>query len=252
MQVEVDPNEDTEWNDILRAHGIIPERPPSPSQVIDEAIERAREYQELHRLSDKSDSELSALEDEANNSSEDEFIAAYRRKRLQELTQLQIQRQKFGRVFPVSKPEYQKDVTDASKECFVLVHLSLQQNLQSKLLGGLFMRAAEKFGEVKFVDIPGSRAIEGYPDRNCPTLLVYKDTDVKKQYVTLGLIGGDGMRMEDLERILVDVGAVKENDSRLAENKRSKKRYDEDHDYDTDDEADLTKNKYADDDDFDD
>ncbi|KAJ8100422.1 thioredoxin-like protein [Lipomyces tetrasporus] len=233
MQVEVNPNEDTEWNDILRAHGVIPERPPSPSQVIDEAIERAREYQEQHRLSDKSDSELSALEDDANNSSEDEFIAAYRRKRLQELAQLQVQRQKFGRVFPVSKPEYQKEVTEASTECFVLVHLSLQQNLQSKLLGGLFLRAAEKFGEIKFVDIPGSRAIEGYPDRNCPTLLVYKDTNVKKQYVTLRLIGGDGMRMEDLERVLVDIGAVKENDSRLTENTRQKKRDYEDNGYDS-------------------
>ncbi|KAK9244727.1 thioredoxin-like protein [Lipomyces tetrasporus] len=241
MQVEVNPNEDTEWNDILRAHGVIPERPPSPSQVIDEAIERAREYQEQHRLSDKSDSELSALEDDANNSSEDEFIAAYRRKRLQELAQLQVQRQKFGRVFPVSKPDYQKEVTEASTECFVLVHLSLQQNLQSKLLGGLFLRAAEKFGEIKFVDIPGSRAIEGYPDRNCPTLLVYKDTNVKKQYVTLRLIGGDGMRMEDLERVLVDIGAVKENDSRLTENTRQKKRDYEDNGYDSEDEVDRSK-----------
>ena len=25
FQVQVDPNEDTEWNDILRQHGIIPE-----------------------------------------------------------------------------------------------------------------------------------------------------------------------------------------------------------------------------------
>ncbi|KAK9241198.1 thioredoxin-like protein [Lipomyces kononenkoae] len=252
MQVEVDPNEDTEWNDILRAHGIIPERPPSPSQVIDEAIERAREHQELHRLSDKSDSELSALQDEANDSSEDEFIAAYRRKRLQELSQLQVQQQKFGRVFPVSKPEYQKEVTDASNECFVLVHLSLQHNLQSKLLGGLFIRAAEKFGDVKFVDITGARAIEGYPDRNCPTLLVYKDTDVKKQYVTLRLIGGDSMRMEDLEKVLVDVGAVNENDSRLISNKRRKNRDEEDN-YDSDDETDRRKSNYADDDDdFDD
>ncbi|KAK9322607.1 thioredoxin-like protein [Lipomyces orientalis] len=248
MQVEVNPNEDTEWNDILRAHGIIPERPPSPSQVIDEAIDRAREYQEQHRLSDKSDSELSALEDEANNSSEDEFIAAYRRKRLQELAQLQVQRQKFGRVFPVSKPEYQKEVTEASTECFVVVHLSLQQNLQSKLLGGLFLRASEKFGEIKFVDIPGSRAIEGYPDRNCPTLLVYKDTDVKKQYVTLRLIGGDSMRMEDLERVLVDVGAVKENDSRLIENKRWKKGDYDDNGYDSDDEVDRRKGNDHDDD----
>ena len=28
-------------------------------------------------------------------------------------------------------------------------------------------------------------AIEGYPERNCPTILVYKDTDIKTQVVTL-------------------------------------------------------------------
>ncbi|KAK9466256.1 thioredoxin-like protein [Lipomyces arxii] len=250
MEVQVDPNEDTEWNDILRSHGIIPPREPSPSQIIDEAVERAREQAEQHKLSDKSDSDLSELEDE---DPDDEFIATYRRKRMQELAELSKQRSKFGRVVPVSKPEYQELVTDASKECYVVVHLSLQGNMQSRLLSGLFSKAAEKYGEIKFVDIAASRAIENYPDRNCPTILVYKDTDVKKQYVTLRLIGGDSTRLEDLEKVLVDSGAVSEDDSRLIENKRRKKKMlGNDADYDSDDEAQDAAHKYDDDnDDFD-
>ncbi|KAK9380096.1 thioredoxin-like protein [Kockiozyma suomiensis] len=227
MQVEVDPTEDTEWNDILRSHGIIPERPPSPSIAIEEALERAKESAEQHRYSDKSDSELEDLEEDLeNDKNESEFIAQYRQKRMAELLEFQQRTasSNFGTVIPVSKPEYQAQVTDASKNSFVFVHLSLSGNTQSKLLAGLFQRAAEIFKEVKFVDIQGSRAIENYPDRNCPTLLVYKDTDVKKQYVTLTLIGGNSMRIDDLERILVDVGAVKESDRRLSSVKKARDR----------------------------
>ncbi|KAK9455973.1 thioredoxin-like protein [Dipodascopsis uninucleata] len=236
MQVEVNPNEDTEWNDILRAHGIIPERPPSPSQVIEEAIENAKVNAENHRLSDKEDSELEELEDEEDS----EFLAAYRRKRLLEMQDQTNARSKFGRVFPVSKPEYNSEVTEASKDCFVVVHLSLPTAPQSKLLAGLFTQAAAKYGEIKFVDIVGSRAIENYPDRNCPTILVYKDTDVKKQYVTLTLLGGSGMTLMDLERILTEVGAVKDNDSRLISVQREKRKQaaaanGDEYDYDEDD-----------------
>ncbi|KAK9463333.1 thioredoxin-like protein [Lipomyces oligophaga] len=251
MQVEVDPTEDTEWNDILRSHGIIPERPPSPSQVIDEALEAARETAAQHRYSDASDSELSDLEQDEQDPDEARFVAEYRRKRMAELKAYQASSAipHFGSVVPVSKPEYAKEVTDASKSCFVVVHLSLPGNVQSRLLAGLFSRIAPTFPEIKFCDIQGSRAIENYPDRNCPTLLVYKDTDVKKQYVTLALIGGNSMRIDDLERVLVDAGAVKESDRRLSSisKERARKRGE-----DVDDEDDNTNNQNTDDDLFDD
>ena len=57
--------------------------------------------------------------------------------------------------------------------------------------------------------------IEGYPDKNTPTVLVYKDGDIKKQLVTLKELGGVRTSMQDLERLLVDVGAVKLGDARL-------------------------------------
>ncbi|KAK7208393.1 thioredoxin-like protein [Myxozyma melibiosi] len=254
MQVEVDPTEDTEWNDILRSHGIIPERPPSPSVAIEEALGRALESAEQHRYSDKSDSELDDLlaDDPEGDEAESEFIASYRAKRLAELQSLQarVAASNFGAVLPVAKPEYQAEVTDASNKCFVFVHLSLPTNTQSKLLAALFDRAAKTFPEVKFVDIQGARAIENYPDRNCPTLLVYKDGDVKKQYVTLALVGGNSMRIDDLERILVDVGAVKESDRRLSDIKRARdKKLQGDAYYDSDDER---NNADDEDDDLDD
>lgn len=38
--------------------------------------------------------------------------------------------------------------------------------------------------------------IEGYPERNCPTILVYKNEDIVKQVVTLAELGGTNTRLE--------------------------------------------------------
>jgi hypothetical protein len=61
-------------NDILRKHGVIPEKPPSPSKVIEEALEEAQRKAHEERLESKDLDELAELEDE-----EDEvFLEQYR------------------------------------------------------------------------------------------------------------------------------------------------------------------------------
>lgn len=76
--------------------------------------------------------------------------------------------------------------------------------------------------------------IEGYLERNTPTILIYKDGDIKRQVVTLRELRGqsttaEGMRSlegckprlvrqqqsADIERVLVEVGAIQSNDHRL-------------------------------------
>jgi hypothetical protein len=85
-----DPYEDTEWyqtprrkaptsanmirNDILRKHGIIPEKPPSPTPVVEEAILEEKRIAHEKRLEDKDLDELAALEDEED----EEFLEQYR------------------------------------------------------------------------------------------------------------------------------------------------------------------------------
>ena len=64
FQVQVDESEDTEWNDILRAKGVIPERPPSPTQQLEEALEEALARQHENRLEGKALSDLEELEDD--------------------------------------------------------------------------------------------------------------------------------------------------------------------------------------------
>ena len=99
----------------------------------------------------------------------------------------------YNQVYPLQKPDYPKDVTEASNKTFVLVHLasSVGSNIESRLLTELWREMARKFGDMKFCEIRADLCIEGYPERNTPTILVYRDGDIKKQVVTLKDLGGE-------------------------------------------------------------
>lgn len=240
FQVQVDESEDTEWNDILRDKGVIPQRAPSPTAQLEEALEEALAKQHENRLQDKNLSDLESLEDEEDA----DFLEMYKRKRLAEIAKLQ-EKSKFGEVFEINKPEYHKEITLASmggeagmraqyttddreeiKEndgvendgVYVLVHLTLESKLQSRILSNIFRTLAPKFREVKFVEIQGNRAIENYPEANCPTLLVYYKGDVVKNMITLLELGGNDTTIKDFEELMVRVGVVTEKDDRLIMN----------------------------------
>ncbi|KAL1843286.1 hypothetical protein VTJ49DRAFT_2395 [Mycothermus thermophilus] len=212
-----DPNADTEWNDILRKHGIIPEKPPSPTPLIEEAMLEARRIAHENRLEGKDLSDLDELEDDEDEA----FLEQYRQKRLRELASLR-ERSAHGSVYPISKPEWAREVTDASQSGPVLVNLTSSQagNVESRVLSALWRQAAREYADVKFCEMRADQAIEGYPEKNCPTILVYNKGDIVKQVVTLALVGGVRMSMLDLDKILVEVGAVKDNDMRVLKRRR--------------------------------
>lgn len=99
----------------------------------------------------------------------------------------------FNQVYHLQKPDYSRDVTEASRKAFVLVHLtsSLGTNLESRLLTELWREMATIFGDIKFCEIRADMCIEGYPERNTPTILVYRNGDIKKQVVTLRELDGE-------------------------------------------------------------
>lgn len=94
-------------------------------------------------------------------------------------------------------------------------------NIESRVLTELWRLAAKEYGELKFCEIRGDQAIEGYPDKNCPTILIYKDGDIVKQIVTLSMLGGVRFGMKELDNVLVEVGAVKDNDMRVQKRRRA-------------------------------
>lgn len=213
-----DPNADTEWNDILRQHGIIPEKPPSPTPMIEEAILEARKLAHENRLEGKELDELDELEDEED----EEFLELYRQKRMQELNALS-KKAVHGTVYPISKPEYEREITGASNKGPVFLNLtsSTNTNVESRVLSELWRQAAQEYGEVKFCEMRADRAIENYPEKNCPTVLVYKNGDIIKQIVTLMTLGGVRTTMLQIDTLLVETGAVPESDMRVLKRRRA-------------------------------
>ncbi|KAF2752307.1 phosducin family protein [Sporormia fimetaria CBS 119925] len=211
-----DPNADTEWNDILRKHGVIPEKPPSPTPMIQEAIEEARRLAHENRLEGKDLDELAELEDEED----EDFLESYRKKRFAELATIQSA-SVFNQVYHLQKPDYSKDVTEASQQAFVLVLLTSSQGIngESRIATEIWRELAQKFGDVKFCQMRADLCIEGYPDKNTPTVLIYKDGDIKRQLVTLRELKGVRTTAADMEKVLFDVGAVRMGDPRLKREK---------------------------------
>jgi hypothetical protein len=117
-----------------------------------------------------------------------------------------------------------KEVTEASNNGPVLVNLTsgLGTNVESRILTELWRKAAREYGEVKFCEIRGDMAIEGYPDRNCPTILVYDKGDIVKQVVTLVMMGGVKIGMTEIDRLLIEIGAIKDNDMRVTKRRKDK------------------------------
>lgn len=139
------PNEDTEWNDILRSKGIIPpkkEKEISEDQIVsmlEETIEKKTQSRSpklwieyltqvtAHpnvagkQLEDLDLDELDELED-----SEDEAVLLeYRQKRIAEIKAL-ADRSKFGYVGEISAQDYVNEVNKAGKDIWVVLHLYKQ------------------------------------------------------------------------------------------------------------------------------
>jgi hypothetical protein len=212
VNVPIDnPNADTEWNDILRKHGIIPEKPPDPEPIIQDALISAAQRAHETRLEDKTLDELDALEDEED----DAFLSIYRQKRLAELGEL-ARKGRWGSVLPLQKAEYAREVTEASNSAFVVVAMTGEGgNVESRVLSELLVPLSAKYPDVKFMSIPAPLCIPHYPEKNTPTLLIYKDTQIVRQVVTLGSLNGVRTNLRNLELLLVEIGAVMEGDSRL-------------------------------------
>ena len=61
---------------------------------------------------------------------------------------------------------------------------------------------------VKFLKILSTAAVENWPDRNLPTLFLYKGGELRTQLLGLKKVGGRGMGVEDLEWWLAGEGVV--------------------------------------------
>lgn len=171
--------------------------------MIEEALAEARRLAHENRLEGKDLDELKALEDEED----EDFLNQYkyvsekvlgaiwskfenRQKRLAELSSL-ASASIYNQVYHLQKPDYSRDVTEVSAKSYVLVLLTSEgRNVESRILIEIWQRLASRFGDIKFCQMQANMCIEGYPERNTPTILVYKNGDIIKQIVTLKELKG--------------------------------------------------------------
>lgn len=196
--------ETTEWDDIQRRLGNLPELPkqaePSPYTPEPDVV-RNKDW-----LETKSTQELEDLEDDSEVQ-DDRFLEEYRAKRLAEMKADAIG-PKFGNVLSIGSADWVREVTNAGKGQFVIAHLYKDGNAGCQVLAKALDQVAEKYPGTKFVKIVSTECIPNYPDTNLPTLLVYRDTDVHKQFVGLGPFAGYNTTPEDVAFVLHQVGCL--------------------------------------------
>ena len=208
--------ETTVWDDVQRRFGNKPPLPekfvprayaPEEDRGLRAAVERdGRAGGVAHVDAAGGTDALEAMEDE-DAFADDGFLEEYRRKRLEEMkTAAAIPR--FGAVVEITRDSFMAHVTDPSSEHYVLVLLHRPNCPECELLSVAYGELARKHPFTKFTSIPGKECIPGYPDRNMPTLLVYRNRDPVRTFMGLGHYGGRHMTPEGLELALNECGRV--------------------------------------------
>ncbi|KAL0127353.1 hypothetical protein PUN28_005570 [Cardiocondyla obscurior] len=193
-----DPNEDTQWNDILRSKGIIPEKKKEQEVTEDQIVnllENAIDEKTgrvLDNLEDKTLDELDELEDE-----EDErVLEEYRRKRIAEMKEL-ANKSKYGGVQEISAEDYVKEVNNAGEDIWVILHLYKSGIPLCALVNQHLANLARKFPATKFLKSISTTCIPNWPDTNLPTIFIYRDGNMAKQII--GPLEFRGMKLSEAE-----------------------------------------------------
>ncbi|ELP90691.1 hypothetical protein EIN_024000 [Entamoeba invadens IP1] len=137
----------------------------------------------------------------------DEELQKIKERRIAQL-KAQAEKNKYKEVTELTAGEYKTEVTEASKQCFVVVLLYKNGIEPCRILETRLAELAVKKRATKFVKILSHLAIPNYPDKLLPTLIVYRNTNHVKQFIGLAEFGGNFMTCDDLEWALSRVGAV--------------------------------------------
>jgi hypothetical protein len=203
-------NEDTEFNEALRKHGILPPRdptppspPPPPSPTFDDILD------------DITTDELRELGEDSHDDAAERYIAQFRAQRLAQ-ERLEAQRSRFGSVIPIGRDDYTREVTEASKQdepgdeeargtgvvCFLYkdgIPRSDRAHAHVRLL-------ATRHPRTKFVSIIGDKCIPNLPDSRVPMFIVYRKGEIVTQITAWG--SDRERKLEELEALFIGCGVI--------------------------------------------
>jgi len=169
----------TEWEDIhVKLGNYLPrEKEPTMTELSKKAMNEAETYDPLEK---KSLEELKDLEDDLD----DNFLEEYRKKRMEEL-KVEAKKPYFGKVLEINEQEYIDEVTNATKDVFVVLNLYQDYIIESLLVNKCMEILAAKHTGVKFVKIIATKCVKKFPDDNCPSILIYRNASIHKQFIPL-------------------------------------------------------------------
>ncbi|KAK9885924.1 hypothetical protein WA026_013802 [Henosepilachna vigintioctopunctata] len=209
------PNEDTEWNDVLRAKGIIP--PKKETEITEDQIVSLLEETITEKSKGVDFDKLNIDElDELEDSEDEAILNAYRDKRIAEM-KVMLEKSKFGSVGEISAQDYVDEVNKAGKDIWVVLHLYKQGIPICALINEHLRHLAQKYPMVKFLKAISTTCIPNYPDRNLPTIFIYYEGDLKKQFIGSQDFSYADLSMKELEYMLGKTGAI---DTDIKENPR--------------------------------
>lgn len=199
--------ETTEWDDILRSKGILPEKSAEEmaKDVLKGMVEEKVETYDPHL--NKTVGELDQDLEDAD-SDEEEVLTQYRERRIQQMKEAAMKKRYGPGVEYVPANEWKTQVTEAGADLFVVVHLFQATLEPCKRMDDLLVALSTKFVFTKFVRSRATDAIPNYPDSKCPTLLVYKSGKVVRQFVGMEAFAGPKTSADDVEWHLAKSGAV--------------------------------------------
>jgi len=201
-----DPNEDTEWNDVLRAKGILPPKEKkdiTEDDIVNMLEQTIQKKSGVKNLDEMDLDELDELEDEE----EEKILLQMRQQRIAEM-KARMAKAKFGDVREITAIDYVQEVNKAGDGIMVVLHLYQQGVPLCALINQYLTRLAPKFPETKFLRAISKTCIPNYPDKNLPTIFVYYEGSMKGQMVGPLEFRGMNLTEEEFEYLLGKTGAI--------------------------------------------
>jgi len=147
--------------------------------------------------------------DDDFDSDDEEDEAFFRKFREQRIAEMKAKKanEKYGCVRYINRAEYVSEVAEASKACWVVLHLYQDRVPECTLMERALAQVAKQKKATKFLKIKSTDCIENFPDSSLPCLLVYHEGKMQMKFEGLGQFGGRKMTARDVEWRLAEVGA---------------------------------------------
>ncbi|CAH8644307.1 unnamed protein product [Dicrocoelium dendriticum] len=200
----LDPNEDTEWNAILRNHDILPPKEDASVEESEPALDSKTALQTM--TVDEIKEKLELMEDRGLDDEDAKFLEEYRRKRIALLKEEAAQA-RFGCVKEITKSDWKTEVNEAGDH-YVVIHIAQRGHALCNLVHSYMTTLARKFPTVKFLRGESCLCIPDFPEYNLPSLLIYRDGDLQNQLVGPDALGGKSVSAKSLEWRLAKLGVL--------------------------------------------